>query len=997
LHHFLLNLFNFTFISLFFANQVFAQAFLDFNDGLTGWTTFGNSSSAAVQSSTVSLSPGGVNFSLTPPAGQKMVQLQPGGSSIDIGNIDATLDLSSGTMLSKVGSGAGPAGSQLTTKNYGGIKTTRSFAAGTYSFAWAYSSGDYLPYTDGAFFSLAGSGTSSVTVLARNGDTAITPGSAGYPIGTTILDSYGSTTWATNTFLINTAGNYTIGFGAFNALDDGLNPFLFIASIPGTSTGTPAVTSMGNITSNNILGDILVTVQPVFSGGTLTLLNSQSSGQNFTITSSGTVNVASGSATLSGNITNASGQIGSLFKTGAGALTLSGTNTYSGGTTVSQGSLIGNTASLQGAITNNGTVIFNQSSAGNYSGAMSGIGALNKTGAGALTLSGTNTYTGGTTVSQGSLIGNTASLQGAITNNGTVIFNQSSSGNYSGAMSGTGKLIVSGNGGLTLSNTNTHSGGTEVQAGANLQIASPNALGSGTVALIGTPTTSATLSTTATMTITNPITVAYDPTFNVAPTTINTVAGVISDGGAPGDVVVTGGGTLALTNVNTYSGLTTIDIGSTLALVGSGSITNSTPVTNNGTFDIAGSLGNVTLGGSYTQGSTGTLQMGFSPSNNQQLNVTGAASLSGGLSLLGSTGRYTPGRYRLINAGSVSGTFGSLSTDLGNYTRLGYSLAYDGLGVYLLLTSNPLETQQSLVNTSSVLQGTFTLQNSVMVNGFTYDCAVFDMNGFCISVGGRNTSVQAQGINNTSGLLIASYRLSKNNTRIGAWLDQNLSMSGPGAVQVGNATPMIGLFGVWSQRPDGVGAEVRVSAAYGQKDLTVTRQVVGTSEPGTGGSQLITQGAQAVGKYGFAVMSDVVVSPYAGIRYAQNNMGGYTEALSSSVTSPLTYAPLNTSATTALAGAEAHYRGIPKITLLASAGVEMDTNTANGTYSATGLSGLTPINFNPNPVKTRPTATLGAYYDLTKNQRFGVTGIYRQEAYQAVSTTTVMATYTIGL
>lgn len=60
------------------------------------------------------------------------------------------------------------------------------------------------------------------------------------------------------------------------------------------------------------------------------------------------------------------------------------------------------------------------------------------------------------------------------------------------------------------------------------------------------------------------------------------------------------------------------------------------------------------------------------------------------------------------------------------------------------------------------------------------------------------------------------------------------------------------------------------------------------------------------------------------------------------------------------------------------------------------MDGLTPVNFNPNPVKTRPTATVGGYYDILKNQRIGVTGIYRQEPFQAVSTTTVLATYTIG-
>ena len=92
-------------------------------------------------------------------------------------------------------------------------------------------------------------------------------------------------------------------------------------------------------------------------------------------------------------------------RSAATALTLGGTNTYAGGTTVSAGSLIGNTTSLQGAITNNAAVTFDQASSGTYAGNMSGSGSLTKLGAGSLTLSGTNTYTGGTTVSAGTLIG----------------------------------------------------------------------------------------------------------------------------------------------------------------------------------------------------------------------------------------------------------------------------------------------------------------------------------------------------------------------------------------------------------------------------------------------------------------------------------------------------------------------------------------------------------------------------------------------------------------
>jgi hypothetical protein len=274
----------------------------------------------------------------------------------------------------------------------------------------------------------------------------------------------------------------------------------------------------------------------------------------------------------------------------------------------------------------------------------------------------------------------------------------------------------------------------------------------------------------------------------------------------------------------------------------------------------------------------------------------------------------------------------------------------------------------------------------------------------CVSAGGRNTAVQAvNGLNNSSSLLIAAYRLHQN-YRIGAYADQNLSASNPGGtVNLGNNTPLIGLFGAWNDRLDGTGTEVKVSAAYGQKNTTINRSVVGSgdsaSEAGSGSSKLNSQGVQATAKYGFAINDKAIVSPYIGVRYTQNNMGGYTEGTSATVTAPLTYNALNTNATTALAGVGASYRVIPQVTTFASAGVETDTNTANGTFSATNSSigTLTPVNFNANPVKTRPTASLGAYYDVAKNQRLGITGIYRQEPYQAVSTTTVMATYTVGL
>jgi autotransporter-associated beta strand protein len=85
-----------------------------------------------------------------------------------------------------------------------------------------------------------------------------------------------------------------------------------------------------------------------------------------------------------------------------------------------------------------------------------------------VTISGTNSYSGGTTVSAGSLVGTTSSLQGSITNNAAVTFNQSTSGTYSGAMSGSGSLTKLGAGAVTISGTNSYSGATTISAGTLL-------------------------------------------------------------------------------------------------------------------------------------------------------------------------------------------------------------------------------------------------------------------------------------------------------------------------------------------------------------------------------------------------------------------------------------------------------------------------------------------------------------------------------------------------
>ena len=306
------------------------------------------------------------------------------------------------------------------------------------------------------------------------------------------------------------------------------------------------------------------------------------------------------------------------------------------------------------------------------------------------------------------------------------------------------------------------------------------------------------------------------------------------------------------------------------------------------------------------------------------------------------------------------------------------------------------DTQASLLAMGNTLQSLFAMQSAGVVNGMTYDCSLFGANNVCVSAGGRFTNVSGYPDNTTSALIIGAYRFSPN-LRFGGYLDQNLTQSTPGGIaQLNNGSPMVGIFGVWSQNLDGTGVEAKISAGYANKGATLTRPVVGASEAGSGSTNLTTQGVQGLLKYGFGVGSKSLISPYAGMRYVVGGMGGYSESQTNTVSSPLTYNSINNYTTTVLAGFIGSHKLNEKTMLVASAGAEKDVNSNVGNLISTG-NGDYNIAMNNNYRTLRPTASIGAYYDLSARERLGLTGIYRQESYQAITSTTVLATYTVGL
>lgn len=176
---------------------------------------------------------------------------------------------------------------------------------------------------------------------------------------------------------------------------------------------------------------------------------------------------AGGNRTVGGN--GGSGYGGAIFVRQGGTLTVVGSNTANNSVATGAGGGSGGSAGSsagQDLYLMTGTnAIFDQAGS-SFTGAISGDGGIIVQGMGTTVFSGANTYTGGTSVGGTSrLQGTTTSLQGDITNDSNVTFDQTFDGTYSGILVGAGSLYLTGTGSVELTGVTILDGTTEVQAG----------------------------------------------------------------------------------------------------------------------------------------------------------------------------------------------------------------------------------------------------------------------------------------------------------------------------------------------------------------------------------------------------------------------------------------------------------------------------------------------------------------------------------------------------
>jgi hypothetical protein len=160
------------------------------------------------------------------------------------------------------------------------------------------------------------------------------------------------------------------------------------------------------------------------------------------------------------------------------------------------------------------------------------------------------------------------------------------------------------------------------------------------------------------------------------------------------------------------------------------------------------------------------------------------------------------------------------------------------------------DTQSSMRYQASQLRSAFNTQTVAANFALNYDCNIFDVKGMCISAGGRYTTIDNPGINNSAAVVTLGYKVNPN-IRIGAYLDQNINISKPTGIDIGNNTPLMGLYAVWNKEQSGLGYQVRLANTYQDKDVTQNRTVFNTSEAGSGKSSLTSQSYLAELSYAF--------------------------------------------------------------------------------------------------------------------------------------------------
>lgn len=320
----------------------------------------------------------------------------------------------------------------------------------------------------GVVTSLAGNGTSTLTVNPQSGDSTTFSGQI--VDGSSLNGTLGTSSAAVVALSKTGAGTQILsGNNSYSGGTTVSAGTLLVRNTSGSGTGSGDVNVSSGATlggNGSISGATVLTSATIGSSGdTLSLGSTLATNGSSTLASGSTVNVAGGSSITSGTFT-VDGILGGGINVGGSGNTLNGSGTVNGTTTVNGGT-IGGTLNLATLVATGNSIISSTVNASSgttiSSGALTVSGSL---GGGAVTiesgatLKGSGTVNGATTIQSGGILapGNSPgilSFSGDLTLAGTTVMEINGSGrgtDYDGInLTGTGANVLTYGGELSLS------------------------------------------------------------------------------------------------------------------------------------------------------------------------------------------------------------------------------------------------------------------------------------------------------------------------------------------------------------------------------------------------------------------------------------------------------------------------------------------------------------------------------------------------------------------
>ncbi|NBS54826.1 hypothetical protein EBT23_04600, partial [bacterium] len=606
----------------------------------------------------------------------------------------------------------------------------------------------------GGYMNFTNSSGLATTLTFTNATNYITA-SSGNSGGRTISNNSTNLTIVFNGAVdIGSSANADVQFG-------GPGSFTVNGAIFNTNTGVRGFTKNGAGTVTLVSDNTYNGATTVSGGGVLVLLGSNTfNGLNI---SSGSVKIGKSSSLGSGVISNtsSSGLIGIDTSAGTGNNWALGNNIVAGSTTndfmaFSPGS--GNSLTLNGVVSgagwlkvsSGGDLYVNNVNNSYTGGTEVGTGRIIITdsralGAGIinfgtsansyLVASSTVNVTNGITIGSGSTSGYTANLDTGTNNMTLSSIVADKAGNANG-----GKINKLGTGTLTLSGSNTYSGGTTLNQGT-LAISASNNLGSGGVTI----NSNAILRATATLTNKQDITVSAGNTGYVeaAAGTTNTLNGTLTKNGS---VLVLGGGGTHVVN----GSITGANANSDLYVSNSTTTINSTNSYNGPTFVVAG--GTLNNGADNALPTDTTLTLGQAGETSPTINTYNLNGKSQTVTAVATAGS---------SIAVVTNSTGSGNLTLNSSSAKGISnLTMGGTG--LTLTKSGANTV-TLASGNSIGPGTIAIQQGTLLLGaanqigdstaITLSGGTLETAGFGDAVGKLTVSANStiKGLNSTSG------------------------------------------------------------------------------------------------------------------------------------------------------------------------------------------------------------------------------------------------------